>query len=380
MLFTRNSLRKYPYFLAVIFILSSVQSLCADQREDLINREMDCVSLSMTQTDNLGWDNVCYTNPSGNYEYSYYNPEINQTVSKHNDSSGYSQFAKNDQDGSFLEDLSEFFNNESDVYDPDALKTTYEIGTEVYHFHYEEPELMKQNGFMYGVNGRVKVDFAKNDHIKSWSDVLKRVPNFTTFTFDGRFAKGEVDYESVSTGSAKGEKNYMFESRMTIGSTLPVQTDLNVTPYIGFGYRYLNNDSAGIQTTTGAYGYERESRYYYMPVGIESKKQLSEDWSYRLLLEYDFFFDGDQISHLDDVSTVYSSVRNDQNKGFGLKTGIKLIKENPNYDFYLEPFWNYWHLERSDFSSITCDNIPCAVGYEPKNRTSELGFKLGTRF
>lgn len=41
-------------------------------------------------------------------------------------------------------------------------------------------------------------------------------------------------------------------------------------PYTGFGFRYLNNDSRG-ETSTGYWGYQRSSHYYYLPIGVTNR-------------------------------------------------------------------------------------------------------------
>ena len=131
-----------------------------------------------------------------------------------------------------------------------------------------------------------------------------------------------------------------------------------VRPYIGFGYRYLNDD-----TSDSPGGYERESNYYYIPVGIELK---SKERPITLTLEFDYLIEGRQKSHLGDAVPGWPTVENKQDDGYGLRAVIRYVDKDGR--FFCEGFYRYWNIEDSDIEF---------GGLEPANKTSEVGFLIG---
>ena len=72
---------------------------------------------------------------------------------------------------------------------------TFEIGTELYHLTYEEPDLMEDKGLFGSVLG----SFTYHDEL-----MLKG---------ECRFGYGQVDYTSEGTGSMDGISYYVIELR-----------------------------------------------------------------------------------------------------------------------------------------------------------------------
>src|SRR5258706_188217 len=74
------------------------------------------------------------------------------------------------------------------------------------------------------------------------------------YRLQGQFATGNFDYESNGTGSLNNKKDRTFDLRALLGRDY-LMHGFGVTPYAGFGYRFLLDKSKGRQTTTGAFGY-----------------------------------------------------------------------------------------------------------------------------
>lgn len=248
----------------------------------------------------------------------------------------------------------------AEEYAQELKRHTFEIGSEAYYFKYEEPGEMKENGIMYGLNGA----YTFYDRI-----MLKA---------EARYAWGEVDYKN--SGTLNGIYDYTLEFRGLAGWGFPVGISSLLTPYVGLGYRYLNDDLEGKTTSTGALGYERESNYFYTPVGIQTLTELTYDWSLGLNVEYDYLWKGRQKSHLRDVDPDFNDLENDQNKGFGLRGSLKLIKKGEKIDFVIEPFVRYWNIKKSEEQDVTYSGVVIGYGYEPKNNTTEMGVKLAVNF
>ncbi|UCB56492.1 MAG: outer membrane beta-barrel protein [Candidatus Omnitrophota bacterium] len=251
----------------------------------------------------------------------------------------------------------------------------WDLGTEISHIKYEEPDIMEEEGAMYGVVG----SYTYHNKLMLRGEV--------------KGSWGEVDYTSVDSGDINNIDDYMVEARALGGYDFPVSETTILTPYIGFGYRYLNDDMSGTVSTTGNLGYERESNYYYSPIGIETITELDNDWFLGLTCEYDYFWQGKQKSHLSDARYYHpawgyytlNDVENDQEKGYGVRGSVKLLKKAEKVDLIIEPYIKYWNIKKSNevVSSTISENglwIITSTGYEPKNNSTEIGGKIAIRF
>jgi len=232
---------------------------------------------------------------------------------------------------------------------------TLGIGAESSHIKYNEPGVMEQKGYMYGINGF----YAYHNNFMLKTDI--------------RYSQGEVDYKSNGTGKINNIDDYIFEVRGLAGYDFELSCKEFITPYIGFGYRYLNDDMSGKQSSTEALGYERESFYYYIPIGFEAVSRLDTRWSVTVKLEYDYFFDGKQKSRLSDAGG--DDITSDQYDGYGMRGSIKILYDYSYAKISFEPFINYWSIDESALDIFFIDdNI--YFGYEPDNRSTEIGMRV----
>lgn len=256
----------------------------------------------------------------------------------------------------------------------------FEFGMEFAHFEYEEPNFMEEEGFFWGFFGNYTHRVMENQPLESWGDIFGSGNAFNVFELDARVMFGEVDYTSNGTGSLDGIDDFLFEIRGVAGYDIPVFENSRITPYFGFGYRYLNDDSGGLRTTTGAAGYEREANYFYMPFGVEWFTPFDGGWSVTATAEFDLFIDGEQKSHLGDAISGLNTVKNDQDDGKGFRGSIKIAKETERVDFFVEPYVRYWDIEDSEVSPITFSGVLVGFGLEPKNDSLETGARVGINF
>jgi len=243
------------------------------------------------------------------------------------------------------------------------LKSGAEIGFEVSHIKYEEPDFMEEEGIMYGLSGSYAVHQNKS--------MLK---------LDGRLTWGQVDYTSPESGDLNDINDYIFETRFSLGYDYSFSTTTIMTPYIGIGYRYLNDDTSGMVSSTGTMGYERESNYLYSPIGIDITSRIQNGWIIGATAEYDLFWYGLQRTHLEDIAVGLNALDNDQHEGWGVRGSVKIEKKSGNIDFVIEPFIRYWDIKKSDESVITYYNFIIGEGYEPANNSTEWGIKLALKF
>ncbi len=231
-----------------------------------------------------------------------------------------------------------------------------EIGPEISFIEYREPAVMKEEGTMIGIGA--SYTYHKGVMIK----------------IAGRYSYGQVDYKN--SGTINNIDDNIFEIRMLGGHDFNISNSLSITPFIGIGYRYLKDDAAGRISSTGHYGYLRESNYYYSPIGIEAVNVFDKGWSAGAILEYDYFWKGKQKSHLSDIDPGYNDISNDQNGGYCLRGSIKIKKQTDRVFFVIEPFITYWNIDKSDVQYQTYYGVVIGTGWEPKNESTEIGVKF----
>jgi len=187
--------------------------------------------------------------------------------------------------------------------------------------------------------------------------------------FDGRVSYGSLKYEGSGTQDAVTD--IVFETRGYFGKDFFPRQGVSLSPYAGLGYRYLYNDLRG-PTSTGAAGYRRYSKYYYVPLGMSSRFNFSGKWSLSPTIEYDYFIAGTQESQLTDVGIGYNDAYNEQSEGYGYRLSVMLEKEA----WAFGPWLHFWSIEDSDIVTIGTG----VSGLEPQNETREYGIEFKYRF
>ncbi len=254
-----------------------------------------------------------------------------------------------------------------------------EIGAEAFYFRYEEPDVMKDIGLMRGVYGFYAYRPNQGNFLYTKAINLCRL--------EGRYAWGQIDYEADNGAAIDDVDDWATELRGILGKEyIDPSSHTGIMIFSGFGYRYLNDDTSSKTSTVGStmyYGYQRESNYYYLPLGFEVSNQPHNGWSFMVRGEYDWFIYGLQKSHLSDgnpfISTKNDDIENSQRKGFGLRGSLQIRKALIHANLIFEPFVRYWNIEDSKTVRAFVDG---AYGnyIEPHNNTIEAGFKLGVQF
>ena len=219
------------------------------------------------------------------------------------------------------------------------------LGTKIYEERHplDNSFFMSQDGWMMGLNANSET-----------------YEGSTYLGFKGRAAYGQVDYQSAGTGTMTGIPDYQLEYTGYIGFPFE-NANSRVTYFTGLGGRYLLNASGLKLSSTGHAGYDRESRYVYMPFGINF-----ETGSFELRGEYLYFLYGQQKSYLSDASPNLPDISNDQEDGSGMRLTAKIYTESEmGYEFYMD----YWDIADSKVD-VT------GIFMEPRNTTSETGLRI----
>jgi len=231
---------------------------------------------------------------------------------------------------------------------------TFELGPAVSYIRYKERGL-KIDGPVYGFVA---------SYAYHYDLMVKGEFNFNY---------GKVNYSaSTMTGRASGDNtlNEMWEVRGLGGYDFPLLTSSILTPYIGIGLRYINNDVLPTPQ-------EREFYYLYSPIGIGVMAGLGHGWSNGGMGEYDLFWRGDQNSHpIDRIPSLKGDVRSHQKDGYGVRGSLTLEKKYAKIIVGGGPFLRYWSVDK-----LSPRFVPYNVLWqEPASDSLEAGMMLSVKF
>jgi hypothetical protein len=257
-----------------------------------------------------------------------------------------------------------------------AKQSIFEIAYEVSSYTYKEPHL--SNPISLKGNKQGVSIFSKSYGL--WGNEI----NSSSFEF--RYMSGKTDYngwmcsgEICTPFEYSGIQDYYLEGTAKMGRIFYNQEDLQIEGNLGLGYRYLKDNLQSI----GAGGYLRKSRYIYVPFEAIFKYKISESFGITLKTEFDWLLSGEQYSGKIAGYSDSTDVSHRQEQGYGLRASLKLSSLVHNMEFFVEPFWRYWHIQNSEseyqYVQIGGDWYQ-QLTYEPFNTTQEYGVKIGIGF
>lgn len=254
---------------------------------------------------------------------------------------------------------------------PIVPKHSFGIGLETSYFDYEEDGLMEENGFMHGVvGGYVYHSYSDNKLMIN----IRLKYSFGELDYDGHL----VDYDGQTwTPITADTDDWIVECSGLVGYDYVLNGKHLITPFIGIGYRYWNDDI----DTPG--GYEREIQYWYSPIGVKTASPLSDKWTWGLTAEYDLFWRGKVKIHLSDFFPGLNDPEVDQDfgDGYGLRFSVRFERElAKNYGLSIEPHIRYWDIDKSDTETVSYYGTPIGYVWEPENETISYGLSLSFKF
>jgi hypothetical protein len=197
------------------------------------------------------------------------------------------------------------------------------------------------------------------------------------------FVLGQIDYNNGSvnysgSGTASGIPQYYVNLKAALGHDFAFNSFV-LSPYIGIGYRYLNQAFGGVTTSSGALGYDRASTYNYIPIGVIHRIAVNDNKAkLETTLEYNYLLSGNQYSGLATVNPVFGNQNNAQNSGYGIN--LTILYKQDQWGF--GPYYKYWNIAESQTNStnFVAAGVRYNGFYEPANTTNEFGLKLTYSF
>ena len=201
---------------------------------------------------------------------------------------------------------------------------------------------------------------------------------------NANYNNGQVNYSG--TGTQSGIPQYYYDFKGVVGYDFAFE-GFNLSPYAGIGYRFLSQQWGGSSTSTGALGYDRQSTYNYLPIGVIHRFAVTDKAKLETTLEYDYLLSGNQYSGLASLNgtrggntyTGIPNVNNSQNSGYGINLTVMYKEES----WGVGPYFKYWNIQQSNNAYATIGVNGTRTNYyvyEPANNTKEYGIKAIYRF
>ncbi|MBA3676849.1 MAG: hypothetical protein H0W74_05530 [Sphingosinicella sp.] len=255
----------------------------------------------------------------------------------------------------------------------------FEVGAEVFDYNYRE----RQDGQVV----------AKDDGIFGGASVgyIETVGGGAFLRARLNIAFGSVDYsssgpilEDPEIGEARLDNvpQSIGQLELHIGKDFMLSNGASITPFIGIGSRYLSDKSGGRETADGLAGYDREISYAYVPLGIAAGVPLGGRAILNLSAQYNWLAGGDSKSHFSAISRELPDVEVEFKDGHGYDASAMIGVPVGSKRIAFGPFFRSWKIDQSQSFILTNPEDPTESIelFEPKNRTTEVGFRLSLAF
>lgn len=227
--------------------------------------------------------------------------------------------------------------------------SSFSLAPSLGYYKYAEPGLMNIKGISFGLQADYQYTSAEKVAFIFASEIA---------FVNGRYAGS---YQNGTPLSYNNDNSYLLSFSPRIGYQLYfARQDLQLVPFIGIAYRYLNNDNADKPG-----GYLREANYFYIPVGITVDKRFSK-WLFESNFEFDYFVYGRQYSGID------GGIENAQHSGYGAKLNALVGQADASVTWLAGPYIKYWNIKDSE----TATGASQSTWIEPANYTVDSGLMV----
>jgi hypothetical protein len=197
-------------------------------------------------------------------------------------------------------------------------------------------------------------------------------------------AAGSVDYRAPDPAGDDRIENVdqaVGQLELHVGIDLPVGGGATLSPFTGIASRALIDESGGETSSGGLAGYDREISYAYLPVGIGARIPAGKG-AVMLSAQYDLVLTGTSKSKLSRVDPDIADLKLDIGGGHGFEASIAYQMPVGKHALSFGPFVRHWKLDRSEAFTIVNPEDPGEEieFFEPRSRTTELGFRLSFAF
>lgn len=304
----------------------------------------------------------------------------------------------------------------------------WEFGFDYRFYEYEQESVLNNideaiaksnDGTLGGIHLGYEYVSPNQNTYHSFSDFIKNINNVSRYRISLDYNLGQTEYSDISGSSEQEFTQHLVEAKAVGGYDFNLGGKTRLTPFMGLGYRYLNDSSGGVVDVSSGIilddnsdifvsfspdtrkQYTTETHYFYLPVGLMTNSEILPDLHFGLNLEFDYVLLGIHKSSFSDLGDLYVELTGDRtlklldmtnrlDGGIGLKGSARVTKKNRMFDWYVEPYIRYWHVNESDteqYEMIATDESEInlerlsdgqpAIWAEPENSTTEYGIQIG---
>ena len=202
---------------------------------------------------------------------------------------------------------------------------------------------------------------------------------------------GSADYQAPATdlsGAPTGTSRIEAVPQSFGQLELHIAKDFSLgqgtlTPFIGLGSRYLEDESGGRTTDDGLLGYDREVSYAYVPIGLAAQLPVSERARLIISGQYNVVTHGHSKSRLSGLDPRIADLEVGLNGGDGFEiSALASLPIGRGSMLNFGPFLRQWNIEQSESAFVEDPDDTGQVFrfFEPNNRTTEFGLRLSYSF
>jgi len=264
-------------------------------------------------------------------------------------------------------------NNQKKEEESKEFSHTFSLGLEQAWYRYVEPDIYQMMPYnTYGarwMNLKGNLWGAYASYRFTWQDKLFVQPELRILYGKHQYNRGQKN--NIANKTRHQIPSLLHESRLIVGGNMSLMNkNMTLSPYMGIGYRFKNDDSESVRTSQGhKLGFYRKSNYVYVPLGASVDYAINNTWSVSLKGEYDWIVKAWNYTR---NKTIPKPAIDKQPNGYGLKGEASISYLYNKVKFSFSPYLNYWNIRNSKRSPDG--------GREPYNITLESGIKLGVTF
>ena len=242
------------------------------------------------------------------------------------------------------------------------IGSKHELGLSFIGSHeYEEPKIMNLRSGSQAADDHIgNLGFLYN-YKKGF---LNNSNSLNEFEFDASYLFLTQSYWSATTGLMEDIDVETYNVRGLYGLQLSDKLMLKS----GLGYRHLYHFWQNRQSTTGAFGYDREQDYIYIPIVAEINMPIPElKLDGKLNIEFDHIMEGNNTSYFGYLGGANQDTDFENNDGYAWKVSYEGKKGN----LIIEPYYEFMYVETSNVANDL---------NEPANTTTEIGLRVKKEF
>lgn len=208
----------------------------------------------------------------------------------------------------------------------------------------------KLEGTMYGVNAAYVLGLGRN--------FLKINP---------RYAASKLEHKWHNNVIADRGSAFIFETRGIFGRDVDVYNCISISPYIGLGYTYFNND-AGKKLTLNPWHFAKAT-HLYVPIGFDLKVGFENCFSLISNLEFDWLMRGTIRT-----DTFLCKTETTSSDGYGVRFSIGGAVDFSSFSLEVKPFIHFWKIDGKDHRCLSC-----GLTADPQYQSRMVGISFGVK-